>query len=109
MTAAGCFCGVLRDSCKDHRSNLLIPILQNPNAIKVTVGIGYAKELAKPIISFEARLITIYEGYQEQGDDGDLAVVEIKSKHGIPKYIPSGPSIFDQSRRDRSCRTIYYR
>ena len=53
----------------------------------MTVGIGFSvgSEEKKPIVDFKARLITIYEGYKNEGTDGDLAVVELESEHGIPK------------------------
>ena len=88
LTAASCFCGNkgLRD-CSEHNSDLLITLPTRSENNSVTVGIGFSDEFEdkKPIVDFRARLITIYEGYKDEGTDGDLAVVELESEHGIPK------------------------
>ena len=86
LTAANCFCGGLQD-CHEHSFDIVVP-LPNRDKTTVTVDIGFHSNKRKqPIISFEARIITIYEGYQKLGDSGDLAVVELKSEHGIPRYV----------------------
>ena len=71
----------------EHSEDLLITLPTRSENNSVTVGIGFSdgSEDKKPIVDFKARLITIYEGYQNEGTDGDLAVVELESEHGIPK------------------------
>ena len=70
LTAASCFCGSkgLR-VCSDHDSDLLITLPTKSENNSVTVGIGFSEgfEDKKPIVDFKARLITIYEGYQNEG------------------------------------------
>ena len=78
LTAASCFCGSkgLR-VCSDHDSDLLITLPTKSENNSVTVGIGFSEgfEDKKPIVDFKARLITIYEGYENEGTDQAFKIV----------------------------------